>query len=261
MNFFLETLRMLFLSLYYTLEALVRLVVPVRRKNVSGEIVLVSGAGSGIGRLIALEFARLHATLVLWDVNEEGNNETARLARERGASRVHTYLCDCSKKTSVYEIADQTYKAFLPAMIASNHGHLVSIASSAGLFPVNGLADYCSSKFAAIGFAQSVALELLVSGKNGVKTTIVCPYYINTGMFDGCKTKWPHLLPILDPNYAAKKITDAILREQVILVMPRALYFMFAIKNMLPVKIGVLIGGYFGVFQTMDNFKGRVKKD
>ncbi|XP_048451823.1 epidermal retinol dehydrogenase 2-like [Rhincodon typus] len=146
-------------------------------------------------------------------------------------------------------------------MIASNHGHLVSIASTAGLFPVNGLADYCSSKFAAIGFAESVALELLASGKNGIKTTIVCPYFINTGMFDGCKTKWPHLLPTLDQNYAAKKITDAILRDQVLLVMPRSLYFMLAIKNLLPVKLGILLGHYFGVFDVMDNFKGRVKKD
>lgn len=37
----------------------------------------------------------------------------------------------------------QTYKAFLPAMIANNHGHLVSIASSAGLIGVNGLAGVC----------------------------------------------------------------------------------------------------------------------
>ncbi|XP_078072326.1 epidermal retinol dehydrogenase 2 [Mustelus asterias] len=305
MNFLLESLVTVFLSLYYSLEALLLLVVPVRRKNVSGEIVLVSGAGSGIGRLVALEFARLHSTLVLWDISEEGNQETARQARDSGASRVYTYTCDCSNKTSVYQVADKvkrevgdvsilinnagivtgkkfmdspdallektmevntlahfwTYKAFLPAMIASNHGHLVSIASSAGLFPVNGLADYCSSKFAAVGFAQSVALELLVSGKNGIKTTIVCPYFINTGMFDGCKTKWPHLLPILDPNYAAKKIINAILREQVLLVMPRSLSFLFAIRNLLPVKLGILLGQYFGVFNAMDDFKGRVKKD
>jgi all-trans-retinol dehydrogenase (NAD+) len=43
-----------------------------------------------------------------------------------------------------------TVKAFMPAMIAKNHGHLVTIASSAGLVGVNGLADYCASKFGAI---------------------------------------------------------------------------------------------------------------
>lgn len=54
-------------------------------------------------------------------------------------------------------------------------------------------ADYCASKFAAVGFAESVALELLATGKDGVKTTIVCPYFINTGMFDGCQTKYGSL--------------------------------------------------------------------
>jgi len=43
-------------------------------------------------------------------------------------------------------------------MLEKNHGHIVSIASSAGLVGVNGLADYCASKFAAVGkcFALTV---------------------------------------------------------------------------------------------------------
>lgn len=39
-----------------------------------------------------------------------------------------------------------TIKAFIPEMAANNHGHLVTIASSAGLVAVDGLADYCASK-------------------------------------------------------------------------------------------------------------------
>lgn len=51
------------------------------------------------------------------------------------------------------------------------------------------LTDYCASKFAAVGFAESIALEMLAIGCDGVKTTIVCPFFINTGMFDGANTK------------------------------------------------------------------------
>ncbi|XP_041102631.1 epidermal retinol dehydrogenase 2 [Polyodon spathula] len=326
MNFFLETLQVTFLSIYYLLEAFVKLFIPARRKNVTGEIVLITGAGSGIGRLMALEFSKLGVTLVLWDINQEGSQETARLAKKEGASRVHCYVCDCSNKTEVYRVADQvkrevgdvsilinnagivtgkkfmespdsliektvevntmahfwTYKAFLPAMMASNHGHLVSVASSAGLIGVNGLSrflynncsyiniscigsfylkDYCASKFAAVGFAESVGLEMLASGKDGIKTTIVCPYFINTGMFDGCYTKWPRLLPILDPNYAARKIVDAILKEEVYLVMPRSLNLIFALKNIVPVKMGLILGIYFGAFNFMDHFRGHIKSD
>ena len=45
-----------------------------------------------------------------------------------------------------------TVKAFLPKMIKKNSGHIVTVASAAGLVGVSGLADYCASKFGAVGF-------------------------------------------------------------------------------------------------------------
>ncbi|XP_054250677.1 epidermal retinol dehydrogenase 2 [Indicator indicator] len=305
MNFFLETLKVTGLFFYYLLESLVFLIVPRRKKDVSGEIVLVTGAGSGIGRLLSLKFASLGSTVVLWDINEEGLKETGKLATKNGAARVHTYVCDCSKRQDIYRVADQvkkevgdvtilinnagivtgktfmdspdslvektmevnimahfwTYKAFLPAMIASNHGHLVSIASAAGLVGVNRLSDYCASKYGAVGFAESIALEMRDMGKNGVKTTVVCPFVINTGMFDGCEAKWQTLLPILEPEYVAEKIMTAIRQDQEILALPRSVYFLIALKHMLPVKAAVIFAEYFGVMSLMNAFKGQGKRD
>ena len=83
----------------------------------------------------------------------------------------------------------QTTKAFLPSMLENNHGQVVTIASSAGLFGVCGLGDYCASKFEAVGFDESLMMELGVTKKTGVHTTVVCPFFINTGMFDGVKTR------------------------------------------------------------------------
>ena len=82
----------------------------------------------------------------------------------------------------------QTTKAFLPAMLEKNHGHIVSIASCAGLGGVRGLCDYCSSKFGAVGFQESLHMELKAINTD-INTTVVCPYYINTGMFDGVQTR------------------------------------------------------------------------
>lgn len=70
-------------------------------------------------------------------------------------------------------------------MIEKNHGHVVTMASMAGLFGSAGLCDYCASKYACIGFDESLRNELLRLGKTGVKTTVVCPNYISTGMFNG----------------------------------------------------------------------------
>ncbi len=80
-------------------------------------------------------------------------------------------------------------KALIPSMIEKNHGHIVTIASLAGLFGIAGLSDYCASKFAAVGFDESLRNEFSALGKTGIKTTVVCPYYIKTGMFDGVVPK------------------------------------------------------------------------
>lgn len=107
MQFLLETVQVLLLSIWFSLESLVFMVVPRRRKNISGQVVLITGAGSGIGRLMAQEFAALDTVVVLWDINQEGMKETARLVGQCGARRVFHYLCDCSDKAEVYRVADQ----------------------------------------------------------------------------------------------------------------------------------------------------------
>jgi all-trans-retinol dehydrogenase (NAD+) len=73
-------------------------------------------------------------------------------------------------------------------MLEKNHGHIVTIASMAGIYGVSGLCDYSASKFAAFGFNESLRNEFARLNKTGVYTTCVCPFYINTGMFEGVKT-------------------------------------------------------------------------
>ena len=47
-------------------------------KNIEGDIALITGGGSGIGRLMAIKLANLGAIIVTWDVNTKGNEETVR---------------------------------------------------------------------------------------------------------------------------------------------------------------------------------------
>ncbi|KAG8230137.1 hypothetical protein J437_LFUL010629 [Ladona fulva] len=71
----LEVVVFLLLCIYYTVEASIRfLLVPIRLrvKSVAGEVALITGGGSGIGRLIAVKLAGKGATVVLWDINLAG---------------------------------------------------------------------------------------------------------------------------------------------------------------------------------------------
>ncbi|KAK3087646.1 hypothetical protein FSP39_008710 [Pinctada imbricata] len=293
---------MLFLVIYYWIEAIILVFIPasIRGKSVAGETVLVTGAGSGIGRLMSVKFAELGARLVLWDINQTGNEETAKEIKATGAS-VWTYTVDLSSRDEIYKAAQQvkqdvgevdilvnnagivtgkkfldcpdnmiqktfdvnttahfwTCKAFLPSMIERDHGHIVSIASSAGFIGVNGLADYCASKFGAVGFDESLRMELGMLGKKGVKTTVVCPYYINTGMFDGVRTKYPWMLPILEPKDTVNRIIDAVRCNQEIIMIPKIIYFLIALKGILPRKVLILLCKHVGVSNFMDTFKGR----
>ena len=148
-------------------------------------------------------------------------------------------------------------KNFLPGMLERNHGHIVTVASAAGLFGGPILVDYCASKFAAVGFTESLRSELSISGKTGVRTTLVCPYVINTGMFQGAKTRFPKLLDLLEPENVAQKIFEAILTNQDLLLLPRALYLFYYLRGVLPVFVRSKIEVFMGVNQAMDDFTGR----
>lgn len=62
-----------------------------------------------------------------------------------------------------------TIRAFLPAMLAKNEGHIVTIASAGGLIGVSGLADYCASKYGAVGFDESIRMELKKRGSGKLR--------------------------------------------------------------------------------------------
>ncbi|CAI5717628.1 unnamed protein product [Peronospora destructor] len=83
-------------------------------------------------------------------------------------------------------------------MIKRGKGHIVSVASAAGLFGSPGMVDYGASKSAAIGLMLSLRQELHAMGHFGVHTTIVCPGFIATGMFEGWRLLLPSVLSVLE---------------------------------------------------------------
>ncbi len=125
-----------------------------------------------------------------------------------------------------------TCKEFLPDMKSQNKGHIVSIASGAGLFGMPGLSDYCASKFGAVGFAETLRLEL---SNTNIKTTIICPAFINTGMFEG--VKGPLFMPILKQEYVAKRVVDGMLQNEQMILLPFILVISLILKASFPVTL------------------------
>ncbi len=148
-------------------------------------------------------------------------------------------------------------KIFLDEMIQENEGHIINIASAAGMTSNPNMSVYVASKWAVIGWSDSLYLELK-KVKSAVRVTTVTPYYINTGMFDGVKSS---VIPILKPIVAAQKIIRGIEQDKRFVRMPGIVYILSFVKGILPATwFDTVVGKWMGVYYTMDEFKGRNKK-
>ncbi|MCC6848410.1 MAG: SDR family oxidoreductase [Deltaproteobacteria bacterium] len=148
-----------------------------------------------------------------------------------------------------------TTRAFLPAMLARDRGHIVTIASAAGIVGISKMTDYCASKHAAVGFDESLRLELRRLGSR-VVTTVVCPFYVGTGMFTGVQTRFPAILPILDPERVTDQIVEAIARDKRRLILPGVVRTAW-LGRLLPVGLFDAMMDFLGVNRSMDHFTGR----
>ncbi|XP_068949784.1 estradiol 17-beta-dehydrogenase 11 [Petaurus breviceps papuanus] len=300
MHLILQLLLLLPILIFSILESFVKLFIPKKRKSVSGEIVLITGAGHGIGRLTAYEFAKLKSKLVLWDINKHGIEETAAECKKMGA-RVHTYVVDCSNREEIYNCAKKvkaevgdvgilvnnagvvytadlfatqdpqiektfevnvlahfwTTKAFLPAMMKKNHGHIVTVASAAGHTVVPFLLAYCSSKFAAVGFHRALTAEINALGKNGIKTSCLCPNFINTGFIKNPSTRF---LPTLEPEEVVNRLMKGILTEQSLIFVPSSLSFLIVLERILPERVLKALRSIISVeFDVVTGFKNKAQ--
>lgn len=146
-------------------------------------------------------------------------------------------------------------REFLPGMIESGREcRLVNIASSAGLNAVPRMAAYAASKWAAVGFSDSVRLELEQAGHDRVKVTTVCPTYINTGMFDGAKGIL--FTPMLEQEDVVAETWSAMLEGRPFVVMPWTSQLNKVLTGVLPVRWRDFYLRRVGVYNSMDEFTG-----
>lgn len=225
------------------------------KKSLQGDHVFLTGAGAGIGRMMALKLGKMGSLLSLSDINEAAVIETKDFLIKEGIpeANIVTIRCDVSKLASIKEAAAKareafgpvtllinnagivsgkttmeltepmiertlfvntishlyTIREFMPDFEAKKRGHIVTIASMAGMAGLPGMSDYCASKFGAFAIDEAVRLELKKSGAHSyIKTTCICPYFIDTGMFERVKVSFP--LYLLKPQEVTDRIIYAI---------------------------------------------------
>jgi all-trans-retinol dehydrogenase (NAD+) len=145
-------------------------------------------------------------------------------------------------------------RAFLPAMVQRGKGHIVNIASAAGMTANPKMSVYVASKFAVVGWSDSLRIELEKT-TGDLHVTTVTPFYINTGMFSGVTSP---IVPILDSVKAAGKIIRSTEKNRIWCRMPGIVYAIPLFKGVLPQRwFDVIVGKWFGIYRSMEDFKGR----
>ena len=145
-------------------------------------------------------------------------------------------------------------RAALPDMLRRGKGHLCTIASAGGMLSNPKMSVYAASKWGAIGWSDSVRIELQ-EAKSKVHMTTVAPYYIKTGMFDGVKSR---IIPVLKPEYVARRVIKGIERNKIFCGIPFGFHFIRFWQTVLPFRIfDFFFGKVVGLYHAMDEFKGR----
>jgi len=144
--------------------------------------------------------------------------------------------------------------AFLPDLIGSPRGHLVNIASASGFVGLPKGSTYASSKWAVIGFSESIRLELKTLGHKNVDVTSVCPLYVDTGMFEGARP--PRTTRMLTAEKLAGKVVEAVQHRKVWVLEPWLAKITPVLKNCLPTWASDALTDLFGGSTSMNGWKG-----
>jgi len=144
---------------------------------------------------------------------------------------------------------------FLPDLVARPEAHIVTIASAAGFTGLPFGSTYAASKWAAIGFSESIRLELLEQSRPGVHVTIVCPGYVGTGLFEGARAL--RLTRILTPERVADLTVRAVLANREMVMTPWVVALGPALTGLLPRRVVDWTARLFGVQTSLARWKGR----
>jgi short-subunit dehydrogenase len=144
--------------------------------------------------------------------------------------------------------------AFLPDLVTREEPSLVNIASASGFIGLPYGTTYASSKWAVLGFTESIRAELELAGQRHVHVCAVCPSYIGTGMFDGASP--PKTTNVLDPQFVATQVVEAVETGKSYVLEPWLVKLTPTLKGLLPTKLWDQISSALGANTGMTGWTG-----
>ncbi|MFQ5496515.1 MAG: SDR family oxidoreductase [Nitrosopumilus sp.] len=135
-------------------------------------------------------------------------------------------------------------KNFLPSMLKNKSGHIVNVASVAASFGLPGIASYCASKFAMLGFSEGLKHELK---DTGIGITVVSPIMVRTNFFEHPSfEKMPKYSPTaLSSKTVARAILKAANSPRLEIIVPSVVRGAVWMKNTFPYFINPILGKSF----------------
>ena len=240
------------------------------KKYIKNQHILITGAGQGIGKEFARQFAAMGNTVHCVDIEEKLVQNVVEDLKGKG-HQAYSYTCDLTKHEQVQKLYDDIagagfvinilinnagvlfggthihemtltqiqhsitvnstsnlwlIKLFLSKMIELNEGHVVNMASLAGLFVMRGATDYCAAKAGSIHAMNQLRLDHIWTN---IKFTAICPFFVTTKMTAGLKVRNK-----LTPEMTVTKTIRAIRENREILLLPAWLKILLLIQSFMP---------------------------
>ena len=153
-----------------------------------------------------------------------------------------------------------TIRAFMPAMLEKNKGHIVNISSASSLIGAPKLAIYAATKWAVMGLTESLRLEAIKMGKKGVKFSSVHPNFLKKGLFEGAKLNL--LGSIFAPGVKSHDAVAKVIVNRAIgwgFHSPKVPWIMnqsVLLRALLPSSLLIKFGNIYGLNNMMDEYTG-----
>lgn len=256
------------------------------------KIIIITGAGSGIGKGLAEAFALQNATLILCDINEDSVNTLAQSINSNGgkAQAFHLDVCNQAKAQEIWEqiakqygrldyvfnnagygmaeeVQDIPYEQWhkmvdvnlmgvvygaveaFKIMKEKGGGHIINVASLAGLIGSPGSTPYATTKYAVVGLSKSMRVE---GAAFNIKVSALCPGFIDTGIYESAWTgsisnklfKKTIPLPIIPISEAIPAILKGVEKNEQLIILPKYAKTLYWMARLFPARLeGKQIGG------------------